>query len=155
VVIRSAAGDTGQAKGRWTDGECGATPTGPFCGGFANIQCPGVGTCVDDPNDGCDPSAGGADCGGVCVCEAVAKCPPNYTWNASPEVCGCVEFNPCMTVKCSAGSVCEVHDGSAYCVSDGGQACGASTCDAGTVCCNSSCGICTPPGGGCIQIACE
>lgn len=37
-----------------------------FCGGFANIQCPEGQTCVDDPNDDCDPQGGGADCGGIC-----------------------------------------------------------------------------------------
>jgi len=28
-------------------------------------------------------------------------------------------------------------------------------CPAGQVCCNASCGICTPPGFACIQIACQ
>jgi hypothetical protein len=37
----------------------------------------------------------------------------------------------------------------------GTQACGATTCTDGTVCCNASCGICTPPGRVCIQIACD
>jgi hypothetical protein len=40
--------------------------------------------------------------------------------------------------------------------SDGpdGVACGQVLCPAGRVCCNASCGICTPPGTACIQIAC-
>ena len=37
---------------------------------------------------------------------------------------------------------------------DGGPRCGATVCGQGMVCCNESCGICTPPGGVCIQIAC-
>jgi hypothetical protein len=38
-----------------------------FCGGFAGIACHNANeTCVDDPNDSCDPAHGGADCGGVC-----------------------------------------------------------------------------------------
>lgn len=38
-----------------------------FCGGIANIQCHGQNeSCVDDPNDACDPAHGGADCGGIC-----------------------------------------------------------------------------------------
>lgn len=46
------------------DGE----PTGgQFCGGFAAIRCPEGLVCVDDPNDTCDPSQSGFDCGGVCV----------------------------------------------------------------------------------------
>lgn len=36
-----------------------------------------------------------------------------------------------------------------------GQPCGKNVCDPGMVCCNESCGICTPPGGACIQLACE
>jgi hypothetical protein len=36
----------------------------------------------------------------------------------------------------------------------GGPVCGMNTCNAGDVCCNASCGICTPPGGFCIQLAC-
>lgn len=37
----------------------------------------------------------------------------------------------------------------------GGEACGSTICGPGTSCCNASCGICTPPGVGCIAIACE
>jgi hypothetical protein len=36
-----------------------------------------------------------------------------------------------------------------------GVACGARTCPAGQVCCNRSCGICTPPDGVCTQQVCE
>lgn len=37
------------------------------CGGIAGIQCRGIDeVCVDDPNDECDPTTGGADCGGLC-----------------------------------------------------------------------------------------
>ncbi|HTK75144.1 MAG TPA: hypothetical protein VL371_07775 [Gemmataceae bacterium] len=42
-------------------------PTTQFCGGFAGIPCPSGQTCIDDPNDSCDPANGGADCGGICV----------------------------------------------------------------------------------------
>jgi hypothetical protein len=35
-----------------------------------------------------------------------------------------------------------------------GVACGPNTCAAGDVCCNSSCGICTPPGGMCTMQFC-
>lgn len=34
------------------------------------------------------------------------------------------------------------------------EVCGPSLCAAGEVCCNPSCGICTPPDGACIEIAC-
>jgi hypothetical protein len=33
--------------------------------------------------------------------------------------------------------------------------CGKTICAPGEVCCNASCGICTPPDGACIQVACE
>jgi len=37
------------------------------CGGFAGLPCPEGLVCVDYPLDECDPNAGGADCGGMCV----------------------------------------------------------------------------------------
>ena len=45
--------------------------SGTFCGGFAAIRCAEGFTCVDDPNDSCDPNVGGADCGGICEAEKV------------------------------------------------------------------------------------
>ncbi len=36
-----------------------------------------------------------------------------------------------------------------------GEPCGPVTCPVGQVCCNASCGICTEPGGACIQVVCE
>lgn len=47
------------------EGEC-KKPELQACGGIAGIQCPHGATCVDDPNDECDPKRGGADCPGVC-----------------------------------------------------------------------------------------
>ena len=39
---------------------------------------------------------------------------------------------------------------------DGGTVgCGNATCAGGQVCCNASCGICTPPGGVCTQQICD
>ena len=35
-----------------------------------------------------------------------------------------------------------------------GAACGSTFCNPGMVCCNASCGICTPPDAGCTQQAC-
>ncbi len=47
-------------------------------------------------------------------------------------------------------------EGGLCCASAGlGEDCGPKTCAAGEVCCNESCGICTPPGGGCIELYCE
>ncbi|KAH6889676.1 Kazal domain-containing protein [Thelonectria olida] len=43
-------------------------PTGlRNCGGFAGLECPYGLYCYDQPNDGCDPKKGGADCFGVCI----------------------------------------------------------------------------------------
>lgn len=36
-----------------------------------------------------------------------------------------------------------------------GEVCGDAICGAGTYCCNASCSICAPEGGGCIQIVCQ
>jgi hypothetical protein len=38
---------------------------------------------------------------------------------------------------------------------DGGEPCGATTCDVTQVCCNESCGICTEVGGVCISQYCD
>lgn len=58
------------------------------CGGFAGFQCGRDGgtsspdACVDVPNDGCDPAAGGADCPGFCHrCGDVAfRCTYGTDW---------------------------------------------------------------------------
>lgn len=50
--------------------DCTTDPNGcggSFCGGFAGILCPAGQMCIDDPTDSCDPTLGGADCGGICV----------------------------------------------------------------------------------------
>lgn len=49
-------------------GEAGVCIVPQRCGGFAGTPCDEPGrTCVDDPDDGCDPLTGGADCMGICV----------------------------------------------------------------------------------------
>lgn len=125
------------------------------CGGIANITCPGAGTCVDNPNDNCDPKQGGADCGGLCQCNALGFCIPGYVWDGSPDACNCVPVtNPCIFTLCQTGTSCQVVDGAPVCISDGTLTCGISTCAKGKVCCNSSCGVCTAPGMFCTQQAC-
>lgn len=57
------------------------TTTPTFCGGFAGIQCPTGLNCIDDPNDGCDPTKGGRDCGGICI---------------APQACGSRSLPPCL-----------------------------------------------------------
>jgi hypothetical protein len=112
-------------------------PSGPFCGGFAGIACPGAGICADDPNDGCDPDNGGADCGGSCVCPVIALCIPGLVFDESPDVCECVpapEANPCALVDCFPNQICEVQDGEAVCVPVPPNPCAAVTCLRGQVC---------------------
>jgi hypothetical protein len=78
AVVLGAAGqlacsteaDAAQVTSTATSSDPASSPSegeGQFCGGFGNIQCPTGLQCVDDPNDECVPSEGGADCGGICV----------------------------------------------------------------------------------------
>jgi hypothetical protein len=106
----------------------GACPPVQTCGGIAGIPCPGGGKCVDDPTDDCDPNNGGADCVGICSCIETVLCVQGFHFDSSPQICGCVPDAPVT--------------------------CGGVTCPRGQVCCNASCGICTPPGVACPQIAC-
>jgi hypothetical protein len=123
-----------------SNGECEPPPT--FCGGIAGFPCPEGLTCVDDPDDDCDPNAGGADCGGVCV--------------DGPGFCGGIAGFPCPEgQQCvdDPSDECDPNTGGADC---GGicvtpTACGDSICGPGMVCCNPLRGICTEPGRVCIQ----
>ena len=75
-----------------------------ICGGFGGKPCPGSGSCLDIPNDGCNPGSGGADCPGQCVCQVAATCTPNSTWDGSPDVCACVPVD--AGSQCQADSEC-------------------------------------------------
>ena len=81
-----------------TTGKCVPGPV--QCGGIAGIACPGQGKCVDDPNDGCDPAAGGADCGGICSCVENVLCVQGTTFDSSPSVCACVPTKPVCPPVC-------------------------------------------------------
>ena len=111
------------------DGDAVCTPNEPppsagqFCGGFAGIECPGAGACLDDPSDDCDPERGGADCGGLCECSgALVLCIAGTVFDESPDVCACVaqepEVDACAAVRCAAGTHCEVEGDQAACVED-------------------------------------
>lgn len=86
------AGATGKGKSdrgnSGTDDLDAGTPT-VTCGGFAGFTCAGLGRCADDETDDCDPDRGGADCAGICICDAKAKCRDGQTWNADPAACRC------------------------------------------------------------------
>lgn len=105
-----------------------------FCGGVAGIGCPGIGRCVDTP-DTCDPERGGRDCGGTCVCDALAKCKAGDRFDDSPAVCSCVPSAAasCAAVTCVAGSDCTVVNGVATCV-PATDPCAVVLCASGQVC---------------------
>jgi len=135
-------------------GECEPKPV--FCGGIAGFPCPDGQTCVDNPNDECDPNNGGADCGGICVtdpepafCGGIAgiPCPDGQTCVDNPNDecdpnnggadCGgiCItRTNPCAAVLCKVGTQCIDRGGVAVCVPL--DPCAVVRCKAGTACVN-------------------
>ncbi|KAK4041884.1 hypothetical protein C8A01DRAFT_45091 [Parachaetomium inaequale] len=63
-------------------------------------------------------------------------------------------ITPCATVKCAINTTCKVIDGKAQCVPINGIQCGNTVCEAGTTCCNPSCGLCVKPGMACTAHIC-
>jgi hypothetical protein len=126
------------------NGQCtvefnGCTDVG-FCGGIAGFPCPLGLTCVDNPNDDCDPLNGGADCAGMCVrqerpneCGGLpgAACPPGFECADDPNdecdptngaadcrgICRPVANPSCSSDdECVIGAPCRIcPDGSAAC----------------------------------------
>jgi hypothetical protein len=86
-------------------------------------------------------------CGG-CSCLALA------TGESGPS---CSDPVQCFAEPCSvSGNVASCVNGQcAATAAPAGEKCGDVTCASGQVCCNASCGICTPPGYSCIQLACQ
>lgn len=84
-------------------------PSGPSCGGFTGKPCPGAGKCVDDPSDTCDPTKGGADCGGICSCIQNVMCVKGSKFDSNPAVCACVPekpvCGPVCAIYCQFGNV--------------------------------------------------
>lgn len=72
------------------------------------------------------------------VCETVGKCPT-----------ACTSIALCVEGYVWDDKACACVPGST------GEACGPTTCAAGQVCCNSSCGICTAPGDFCTMQVCD
>jgi eight-cysteine-cluster-containing protein len=119
--VVSGCGCDARCEGRVfpTEADCLLTcvepPPPAFCGGFAGIPCERGFECVDDPNDGCDPANGGADCGGICV--PVGVCPDadadgrcddqDGECNADGSLLMCRRVAP----PCAAGTVPEVRNG--------------------------------------------
>jgi hypothetical protein len=148
----SAAPVDGGAGDATENEELGVNGHGQFCGGFGGLPCPDGYACVDDRSDSCDPSQGGADCGGVCVRE---KKPKRLKCQNDPDrVYVGTSAEECATIKffCAEG-VAFADDCGCGC-DTGATTCGASVCGAGEYCCNESCGLCAPEGGFCIQQFC-
>lgn len=97
------------------------------CGGIANIRCPQGKTCVDDPNDGCDPTKGGADCGGICVPNRFA-----LSARATNEFCGGI-----AGIQCPKGKTCVDNPNDDCDPTKGGADCGGICVPRAT---NESCG---------------
>jgi len=130
--------------------------TAPSC---AAVRCRAGTVCVvRDGRATCDVAPGACltdvDCAlhdnycGGCACDALGR-------NHRPVTCSdpvaCFR-QPCqgLVARCdTATNRCR-----AVAPTSAGVSCGRATCAAGQVCCNASCGICTPPGGACIQLAC-
>lgn len=80
---------------------------------------------------------------------------------ASPAPQTSDPYPDCALVDCISGLTCTIINNVAACVAPGtrqGPQCGynpQNRCPAGETCCNPSCGICTPPGKGCIKLLCQ
>jgi hypothetical protein len=137
-----------------------------FCGGIAGFPCPDGLVCVDNPDDDCDPNAGGADCGGICVPPTActpAECgpgpaAPNVLCDDGETVGGpaCVNLDDgsCgwVFVECpDVGGTCEGHCGS----SADGCWCD-DLCTSYGDCCDDYQAEClTPAGAECGDIVCD
>jgi hypothetical protein len=81
-------------------------------------------------------------------------CVPDHGWECTSDS-DCSIY--CITTPCPQGQClghqCVVKNEPAP-PPGGGQTCGSATCGKGQYCCNSSCGICAPLDGYCIQLYC-
>jgi hypothetical protein len=159
------AGTTGTGGGGSIDGgpacsgpipaiACAVGRTVPVCTIDANGQGVWKITCPDDPTGAAGSGAAGrggggsgAGGGGGAPCASTGAC-------AAGEICT-TEDGVCNAPPgCGAGVSCPaVCYGNCRPAKDGPE-CGATRCAAGMVCCNDSCGICTPPNGGCTKQIC-
>ena len=91
-----ACGPTVEANETATQEQEARGGSGQFCGGIAAIRCPEGYTCVDDPNDDCDPNQGGADCAGICVKDKGNQCTgrePGLKYiSRDPNQCATIRF---------------------------------------------------------------
>jgi hypothetical protein len=150
------------------------------CGGVAGTSCPKGLICIDDPRDACDPAAGGADCGGVCVgkrrnpcarmrCAEGTACCPRCGGLCIPRDVSCTGSlcnpTPCNEVVCGPGEFCCNEScgecaplGGActdrFCPPEASEPCGQTVCAVGTYCCAAHCSLCLPVGETCLDVLC-
>jgi hypothetical protein len=121
--------------------QCITTPCDPIPQCVPDQACPGLGTlnpdtnrceclalakCIEGYTFDRDPAV--CDCvkpscpegkaldpaTGICQCTSIAMCITGWIWDAN--LCQCI--TPCSTVRCSAGTHCEVVGNAAACVAD-------------------------------------
>src|SRR5262245_62129241 len=125
----AGSGGTGGSGG---GGGAGGPDAGPACG---FIPCPSQLFCADDPNDGCDPMRGGAECTGICVSCAPGGSAEGVRCGAQP--CAAGEWRD---TSFSAAPTCRCGNTHASCTA--GDRCGSfgpsfpGQC--GTICCGVS-----------------
>jgi hypothetical protein len=157
------AGTTGTGGTGNIDGgpDCGpAIPVHPCVNGPTLVVCAVDATgqarwtvsCPGDPT-GTGGAAGGGGAGGTAGGAGGAPCPSTSSC-AKDEVCT-TEDGVCHPPPgCGTGVACPAICYGNCRPAEQGPACGPNRCAAGMVCCNSSCGTCTAPNGGCTQQFC-
>jgi hypothetical protein len=92
----------------------------------------------------------------VVICGGVAACDPSGDPDPEPAFCGGIAGFPCPTGQTcidDPSDDCDPNQGGADCggICVEAETCGDTQCAPGLVCCNPVMGICTKPGGVCIQ----
>jgi hypothetical protein len=133
--------------------KCGSATCGAgevCCNASCGICTPPGGVCTQQVCDPPEQCRADVDCRTVsfmctgCDCLALGRSEREPVCPGPGVQC---LVDPCLNKKavCSAGK----------CLIAAATSCGAVTCPTGEVCCNASCGICTPPGGACTQQLCD
>lgn len=137
-----------------------------FCAAQGQVACTER-ACANCEADACGAPPAPVRCADGLIPEP--SCERDTDARCAWQVPECTVYPSCggiAGIGCASGRVC-VDDRSDSCDPAAGgrdcggicvpnrQVCGDAICGAGTECCNASCGICTEPGGACIQVACE